>query len=255
MMPSIITDFDERNRRIANQNHVLKAFCAAYTSHRCGLTRNTMKLEKPTCEREDRDSILEKIMAFGPGGDSVFCVFEEAKVTAVDVPEDLSYPPTGKIDLIAISEGNVASANAVAILKCVDDYPYPSGCHGADYLPTFDKVIGYNVLPTTAKTKATFNSPGSNRQAVLELLALTEVIVRERGSTEGVKVVIILKAAMNKFQPFIYFPCEDILITTCQATLLEDTPTIRESMMGHLLMFFLLRYKINLEFPSELLKR
>lgn len=122
------------------------------------------------CEREDRDSILEKIMAFGPGGDSVFCVFEEAKITAVDIPEDLSYPPTGKVDFIAISEGNVEAANTLAILKCVDDYSYTSGCHGADHVATYDKVIGHNVLPTTAKTKATFNSSGSNRQAVLQRL-------------------------------------------------------------------------------------
>ena len=105
MMPSIITDLDERNTRISQQTNVLKAFCAAYTSfYRCGLT---MKLAKPICEREHRDSILEKIMAFGPGGDSVFCVFEEAKITAVEIPENLSYPPTGKLDFVAISEGNV----------------------------------------------------------------------------------------------------------------------------------------------------
>ena len=146
----IITYFDKRNTQIAHQSHVLKAFCTAYTSfYCCRLTVNTMKLAKHTCEWEDRNFILEKIMAFGPGGDFVFCMFEEAKITTVDKPEYLSYPSTGKIDFIAISEGNVASANTVAILKCVD----PSGCYSAEHLPTYDKVIGYNVLPTNYKSR------------------------------------------------------------------------------------------------------
>ena len=105
------------------------------------------------------------------------------------------------------------------------------------------------------KTNSAFSVPGSNRQAIVELLALSEVLVRESGKVEKVKAVIILKASMNKFQPFFYFPNEDLLITTHHAIPVEDTPTKRESMMGHLLLFFLLRYKINLEFPRELLKR
>ena len=114
----------------------------------------------------------------------------------------------------------------------------------------YDKVIGYNVVPTTAKTKGAFGSPGSNRQAVLELLALTEVLVRE---DPDVKAVVMLKACVTKFKMFVYFPKQDLLITTCNVTLEESNN--RESMMGCLILFFLLQHKINLEFPIELLQR
>ena len=254
-LPHLITDKIARKQRIADQNSVLQTFCAAYTSfYRQGMNTVVKQVTKSTCEWDDRDQILEKLMAFGPSGDSVLCVFEEVHITAVNIEEDCSYPPTGKVDFVTISEGNVSSHNTVAILKCIDDYPYPSGCFGANILPTYDKFIGFNVVPTTAKTNATFDDAGSNRQAVVELLALTEVLVRETGSVKDVKAVIILKASMSRFQPFIYFPNEDILITTRKAISVEAALTRKDSMMGYLVLFFLLRYKVNLEFPSELLK-
>lgn len=145
-------------------------------------------------------------MAFGPSGDSILCVFEEVHISAVNIGEDFVCTPTGKIDFVTISEGNMPMPNTVAILKCVDDYPYPSSCSGANILPTYYKFIGFNVVPTTAKTNATFDVVGSNRQAVVELLALSEVLVREAGSVKEVKAVIILKASMSRFQPLIYFP-------------------------------------------------
>ena len=145
----------------------------------------------------------------------------------------------------------VTAANAVGILKSTDTYPYPEGVTSAkNFVPTYDKVIGYNVVPTTAKTKGAFGSPGSNRQAVLELLALTEVLVRE---DPDVKAVVMLKACVTKFKMFVYFPKQDLLIMTCDVTLEESNN--RESMMGCLILFFLLQHKINLEFPIELLQR
>ena len=116
------------------------------------------------------------------------------------------------------------------------DYPNPSG---ANILPTYDKFIGFNVVPTTAKTNATFDDAGSNRQAV------------GTGSVKDVKDIIILKALMSRFQPFIYFSNEDILITTRKAISVEAAPTRKDSMMGYLMLFFLLKYKVNLKFPKN----
>lgn len=118
----------------------------------------------------------------------------------------------------------------------------------------YNKFISFNVVSTTAKTNATFDVVGSNQQVVIELLDLTEVLVRETRSVKEVKAVIVLKALMSRFQPYIYFPNDDILITTRKAISVEATPTRKDSMMGYLVLFFLFRYKINLEFPSDLLK-
>ena len=213
VVPSIIANNAKRNQRISHQNSVLKAFCAAYTSFYGHVVNAAVKNEgKPTCERDDRD--MKRIMAFGLCGDAITCVFEEARITAVNMTEDFSFPPTGKIDFVMISEGIMGSANTVAVFKCIDDYLYPHGIASAtadEILPTYERMMGHNVIPTT---NSAFSVPGSNCQAIVELLALSEVLVRESGKVEKVKAVIILKASMNKFQPFFYFPNKDLLITT-----------------------------------------
>ena len=58
-------------------------------------------------------------------------------------------------------------------------------------------MIGHNVVPTTAKSKAAYDKPGSDRQAVVELLALTEVLRREK---PDVQVVMILKTCTIKLK-------------------------------------------------------
>lgn len=122
------------------------------------------------------------------------------------------------------------------MLKCVDDYPYP-GVTSVNIPTTYENMIGHNVVPTTAKSKAAYDEPGSNRQAVIELLALTEVLRRE---DPNVQTVMILKTCTNKFKVFIYFSDQDLLITSCDVKIEEISST--ESMMGCLLLFFSVIY-------------
>ena len=58
---------------------------------------------------------------------------------------------------------------------------------------TYENMIGHNVVPTTAKSKATYDKPSSNR-AVIELLALTEVLRREDPNVQ----TVILKPTNSK---------------------------------------------------------
>lgn len=128
---------------------------------------------------------MENKMAFGDSGPLVLCIFEEAQISVIDISEELSYPSTRRLDFVSIAEESVSTANIVAILKCIDEYPYPSDCNALDnYVAAYDKVISFNVVPTTAKANTTFSCPGNNQQAVQELLALTEVLIRETGNVK-----------------------------------------------------------------------
>ena len=105
-----------------------------------------------------------------------------------------------------------------------------------------------NVFSATAKTEGSYDGPGSDRQAVVELLALSKVV-----SQQGAKFVILIKATTSRYRPYLYFPMDDVLVRPAtdllfEANMKEDPhDKIGKVMMGTFVFYLLLRHAVNPE--------
>lgn len=108
-----------------------------------------------------------------------------------------------------------------------------------------------NILATSAKTKSSFSDKGSDRQCVIELLVLTQVLLQKNNS---IKVVLLLKACKYFFQPYFYYPDYDLLIRTTkdiQLDISEGSGSPIE-LMGHFAYFLIVNKFLNMEVPKQL---
>ena len=124
-------------------------------------------------EHRDKNILMEKVMDFGPSR------YEE-----------------------------VASGNMVA--SC--EYHRNEGIVNFVSIASYDGLaisLSSNIVSTSVKAASTYEDPGSDRQVVVELLATSQVL---RASGKKAKFVIALKATATRFQPYFYFPPNDLLL-------------------------------------------
>ena len=89
-----------------------------------------------------------------------------------------------------------------------------------DSLDTRNQRIKVERLSTTStKTKDAYETPGTDRQCIVEVLAVSEVL---QAFDEDLKFVVLFKACNSQFCLYIYFPPNDLLIRTASIPLLKS---------------------------------
>ena len=219
----------EKTKRLALQDTMMHKFCASYTGYYCKSICVT-KPELPVMyETSHKNILMEKLISFGP---SKYFVFEDITVQGLR-----KNPPTGNIDVVSCEDYHEGNANIVAFSS-----------FGA-----MSEEKRCNVFSATAKTEGSYDDPGSDRQAVVELLALSKVV-----SQQGAKFIILIKATTFRYRPYLYFPMDDVLIRTAtdllfEANMKEDPhDTIGKVMMGTFVFYLLLRHAVNPYFIEKI---
>ena len=171
-------------------------------------------------------------MIFGP---SKYYVFEEVGIEGLK-----GNLPKGFLDIIGYEEKREGAMNVVAF----SNLDVAADRKGA--VTEMQKKC--NTFSTTAKSEVTYEDPGSDRQLLVELLALSSVLST---SPEGTKSVVTLKATTSKYKPYVYFPADDILIRVAtdlpfDVSMKKDShDRIGMAMFGSFVFYLLLHYAIN----------
>lgn len=142
--------------------------------------------------------------------------------------------PHGNIDLISLVQK--PEANVVVTLQC---------------------FLGGNVVtgkcsqitPTTVKTKHSYGTPGSDREAIVELLAFSEVLLQ---SNPNFKCCIILKVSKQLCRPYFYLLHMDLLIRTRSDIQLESDHDHSIELIGSFVISLLMHHHINLNLFEKL---
>ena len=142
-------------------------------------------------EQQDVNILIKMNLAFCRGNTSIY--------REVMIQKLRGKLPTGNIDMVTCSELSRGEYSWVVIK------------HNTSYTATSFITKASNIFATSAKTKSSFSDRGSDRQCVVELLALTQVLIQQDSS---IKVVVLLKACKCFFQPYFYYPDYDLLIRT-----------------------------------------
>ena len=164
-----------------------------------------------------------------------YYICEEASIRGATGKE-----PSGNIDIISCEpESPTGSMNVVAF----------------QYRPTLSSLsMNSNILSTSVKTDNTYEDPGSDRQVVVELLSLSQVLCSIDKDT---KVVIMLKATGSNYQPYVYFPKQDMLLRVVKDIPFEvdmamgKIEKIQNAMIGSFVFFLLVHYAVHPVFAEE----
>ena len=101
-----------------------------------------------------------------------------------------------------------------------------------------------HVIPTTVKTQHTFASPGSERQAIVELLSLTKVLLQ---NNPNIQCSVMLKVCRHMFQPYFYLPQSDILLrTNCDIRLDTNEDGYNHELIGPFVLSLIHLYNTQL---------
>ena len=219
---------EERRQWLSCQKGVIYNFFGCYKGYHC---RNMYVTRDATVSYEDdhKSALITKLMNFGP--------------LSYNVYEEVCVEPT---------EGSLPSGN-IDIVGCEEHNGHPTSMVGIQCQFNVAKKDRFNVVSTSVKTEGTFSNPGSDRQVIVEVLALSEVTKQIHGN---IYFVIMLKATKSKFRPYIYFPNSDFLIRTKDDVLIEanmknDSPDHR-AMMGTFILFLILHNAINPLFEDHI---
>ena len=82
----------------------------------------------------------------------------------------------------------------------------------------------------SVKSPNTYQNPGSDRQTVVELLSLSQVLLQNNPDME---CLIMLKVCRNCFVPYFYFAKSDILIRTSSDISLNSTSSTTNQPANH----------------------
>ena len=117
-------------------------------------------------------------------------------------------------------------------------------------IPLVKKSEIGKLSAASAKTNTTFSHKGSDRQCVMEVLALAEVL---KLLNPDIKVVVLLKICRVRFQIYVYFTGFDLLIRTAEVPF-HDPPQApsSNSMMAYFIYFMILNQYLNTSLPSML---
>lgn len=110
------------------------------------------------------------------------------------------------------------------------------------------KVRGDCSRLTTATLKSpnVYENPGSDRQAVIELLSLTEVLLQNNPSMQ---CSVIIKACRSCYRPYFYFPKHDVLIRTSLDISLQSTTSdeINHEFIGSFILSLMMYHLYNMQ--------
>lgn len=195
MLNFIPTDELERfildeSKQFELQNTLIHKFCASYRGYYCRsmiVTRPPIHTVATDYEDNHKRILMEKVMTFGP---PKYFLYEEVGIQNV---------PTGSIDIISCEDNQEGAMNAVAF-KVAGNNANAMG---------ENPQIKSNVISTSTKSGCTYEDPGSDRQVVVELLAMSSVLCLYN---EQIHYVIMLKAMVHKYRLYLYFPFHDVLI-------------------------------------------
>ena len=131
--------------------------------------------------------------------------------------------PLGTIDLLGLSQNTTSSA--VAMQYYIDGETVLTG--------TYSKITG--------ATMKTYSNPGGDRQAIVELLALAQVLLEINSE---LKCCVLIKATGHLYRPYFYLPDVDMLLrTTCDMKLeCEDYNT---KLIGNFVLSLLMHHHFN----------
>ena len=133
--------------------------------------------------------------------------------------------PNGFIDLVAISESK--SPAAVAVHCCIDK----------------DVVVGSSSIATatTMKTNQSFSAVGSDRQAIVELLSFSQVLLV---NNPNLSCCVMIKASRGLCRPYFYLPKLDMLLRTTHDIVL-DGPDRSKKLIGNFILSLILNHHFN----------
>lgn len=103
--------------------------------------------------------------------------------------------PHGYIDLLAFSQ-NLPKL-AVGLHCLLDGKTVTGTCS--------------QITTTSLKTNHTYGNPGSERQAIVELLAFSQVLLK---SNPNIRCCVMLKVSKYLCRPYFYLPQHDVLLRT-----------------------------------------
>ena len=221
---------DECTVRSLCYEQMVKNFVSAYKAFCSGL----MGREETGygSEQQDVDALIKMNLAFSRGNVSTY--------REVIIQKSRGELPTGAIDMMTCSELTRGEYSWVAIK------------HNTSPTATCFATKASNIFATSAKTKSSFGDRGSDRQCVVELLALTEVLKQQ---DNNIKVVVLLKASKCFFQPYLYYPDYDLLVRTkkdIQLNHSEGFGSPTEFLMGHFAFYLTINKFLNMEVPTLL---
>ena len=205
-----------RKMHLEHRDRVLDSFICAYKAFLSGhLDRKSEELSSSS-EEVDVKALIKLSLAFVPG---VVTTFREVGVLC---SKD-RHGPHGYIDVVVFSE---------------DKFP--------DFVVTIEKneILRVGRLSAaSAKTFDTFSSKGSDRQCVIEILALSEFL---QLSNPDLEFVVLLKACKNALCLFIYFPQVDVLVRTMRSIPLKLQGSCSSNeVMGCFLFFLITNHQFN----------
>ena len=222
---SVFKEESECKIRVQHHDRLLHKFTYAYKSF---LSASIGKQETGRdTEQRDTDMLIKLSLAFGPCTVSTLC---EVGV-GVGIEDRGKYLPHGYIDILVYGS-NVENGTCVAM-------KLPSGLK--------DNLKLRKLTATSAKTSITFSNKGSERQSIVELLALSEVLKISAGDKQ---FFVIFKACQERFQAYLYFTAIDLLIKTDEIPLINSNGC--PHVMGYFSFFLMVNLHVNTCFPELL---
>ena len=188
--------------------------------------------EEPSFMSEEQDVgvMIKRSLAFGPGLVSTFRevgVFAKAGKNA----------PHGYVDFMLFSEDR--DPTFIAVVREL-----------FDSINMRNQRVKIGRLSTTStKTRDAYETPGADRQCVVEVLVVSEVL---KAFDENIKFVSLFKACNSRFCLYMYFPSHDLLLQTDTITLLKSTGP---EMMGFFLYYMMINHQFNMHFPDCLTEK
>ena len=222
---------ESRNKHLLHHDHILESFISAFKAFQSGQLCWEKERRGYGNEELDVDTTVQLALAFGPG---VVSTLREVGIACTRGRSG----PHGYIDLVVYSEDKFPN-----VILAIQEFK--AGDSNAMEVE--------RLSATSVKTADTFHSKGSDRQCVVEILALSQVLL---ASNPDIELVAFLKACKTMFCLYIYYPKFDLLAKTTHIGLKQCLPGIQhnepQKMMGYFTFFLMLNHQFNHVFPQDL---
>ena len=173
-------------------------------------------------EERDVEELVKISLAFSPG---IVKLYREVQISGIDN----HHLPHGYLDMM------IYAIDKKEVFIAIKDYESHS-IAGVSH-----SEVG-RLSITSAKTSDTFGKIGSDRQCTVEVLAFSEVL---KQLNANIKFVILIKACKSKFQLYIYFTQNDVLLRTTEIHLTDQHQ--QANVMGMFAFFLTINHQINTE--------
>ena len=211
-----LNDTSMCENRKTRQKMFLIEFIGSFKGYRAGKVTMREDQGMGNLELMDKSHFISLGLAHS-GPETI--IYEEVGIKAAD---DHALPH-GKIDLLLYTQ--TTSSNLV--LHCVMDEA--GNCS--------------RITPTTVKSLNFYRNPGSDRQAIVELLSLAEVL---RQKNPVIQCLIMIKACRSFCRPYFYFPKSDVIIrTSSDINLVSTTDEINHELIGSFILSLMMHHLYN----------